>query len=146
MATIGRKAYTQALTNGLSAEFNALANASYTAAGSTIDNSTNLDLYADFLLQVTFGSAPTAGSTVDLYLVPSPDNTTFADGGGAVAPASALKVGSFQLRAVTTAQAVVIFNVLIPQYFKLVAFNGSGQAFPASGSTVKYRTFSLQSV
>lgn len=145
MATISRKAYTQALTSGLASELNSLASGSYSAASAAIDNHTNLDLYVDFLLTVTFGTAPTAGKTVDLYLIPSPDGTTYADGGGAVAPASALKVGSFQVRAVTTAQEMALFNILIPQYFKLVALNNTDQAMASSGNTVQYRTFSLQS-
>lgn len=111
-----------------------------------MDNSTNLDLYVDLLLQVTWGSAPTAGNSCDLYLIPSPDNTTYADGGGAVAPAKNLYVGSFYVRAVTSAQAMTLNNVLIPQYYKLVLLNNSGQAMPASGSTLKYRQYSLQSV
>lgn len=146
MATIGRKAYTQALATGLSTELNALANATYSAASATIDNSTNLDLYIDLLLSVTYGTAPSAGGTVDLYVVPSLDNTTFADGGGSTAPAHALLVGSFELRAVTTAQNIVLRDIPLPQYAKLVAYNNAGQAMAATGNTVKYRTYSMQSV
>lgn len=146
MATISRKAYTTSLTSILTTELNSLATATNSAASSTVDNSTNLDLYADFLLQVTWGTNPTAGNSCDLYLIPSPDNTTFADGGGAVNPAKNLLVGSFYVRAVTTAQAMTLFNVLIPQYFKLVLINNTGQAMAATGNTLKYRTYSLQSV
>ena len=143
--TIQRKAYTTSLTTGLSTELNSLANAAYSAASAAIDNSTNLDLFADLILSVTYGTAPSAGGTVDLYLIPSLDNTTYGDGGGAVAPPSTYFVGSFPLRAVTTAQNIELLNIPLPQYYKLVAFNNAGQAMPASGSTIKYRQYSLQS-
>ncbi len=146
MATIGRKAYSQALTTILSTELNSLANGSNSAASTAVDNSSNLDLYADFLLTVTFGTAPSAGTTCDLYVMPSLDGTTYADGGSSVIPAKNLYVGSFYVRNVTTAQVMALNNILIPQYFKLVIVNNTGQTMAASGNTLKYRTFSLQSV
>lgn len=148
MATIGRKAYTQALTTILSTEFNSLASGSSTAASSAVDNSTNLDLYIDLLGQVTFGTAPTASGTLDVYLLPSLDNTTFEDAKTGASPfvAKAMYLGAMELQAIVTAQAKTLTWGPLPQYFKLVVVNNSGTAFPASGSTLKYRTFSLQSV
>lgn len=132
-------AYTATLANVLSTELDSLANGSATAAGTAYDNTTNLDLWADFVLDVTFASNPTAGSTIDLYLIPSVDGTNYAD--SAVLPASYL-VGSFVLRAVSTAQKVALLRVpLLPGKAKFAAVNNSGQAFPASGSTVKLRTY-----
>ena len=134
-------AYTQALANCLTTELNALANAAASAAGSAQDNTTNLDLWGDFELAVTFGSNPTAASTIDLYLIASVDGTNYAD--SAVLPVTAL-VGSFVLRAVTTAQLVHVLRVpLLPGKFKMAVLNNSGQSFPASGSTVKMRTYHL---
>ena len=89
MATLAYKGYTQALTNVLTTELNTLTNNSYCTAGGAVDNTTNLDLFADFQCNVTFGTAPTTGTTLDLFLVPSLDGTNYADGGGAVAPSSA---------------------------------------------------------
>lgn len=146
MATISRKVYTTALTSILTTELNSLATATATVASSTVDNSTNLDLYMDLLLQVTFGTAPTANTTCDLYIQPSLDNTTFADTVVAATPAKNLLIGSFYVRNVNTAQAMTLNNILIPQYFKLVLINNTGQTMAATSNTLKYRTYSLQSV
>jgi hypothetical protein len=149
MADIKRKGYTQAgtPTSALTTELNSLATATATAAGPAQDNSSNLDLYADFVLSVTFGTNPTAGATVDLYLLPSVDGgTNYADAVVAATPARNMLVGSFYCRAVTTAQIMTVTNVPIPEKFKMMVVNNSGQSFPASGSTVKYQSWHLQAV
>lgn len=152
MANIKRSAYTQVLTSALTTELNSLANNAGSAASATIDNSTNLDLFIDLLLTVTFGVAPTASTTVDVYMIPSPDNTTFGDytsGASPFAP-KALLVGSFEIRAVTTAQNITLEGIggpgggPLPAFFKLAVINNAtGQAMAASGNTLKYRTYNL---
>lgn len=137
MSSIKLEAYGSA-ANALTTELDALANGSYTAASAEINNSSDLYLFNDLELTVTFGSAPTVNNPIEMYLIPSIDGTNFADGGGAVAPARNLYVGSFLLRAVTTAQRCLLRGVpLPPGKYKYVAKNGSGQAFPASGSVIK---------
>lgn len=129
----------------LTTELNSLANGSYSAVGSEVDNATNKDLYGDFELNVTFGSAPSAGGYIGLYLIPALDGTNYADGGSSVAPPATSWIGNFPLRAVTTAQRVTITGVsLPPSKFKVVAYNGSGQAFPSSGSTVDLYTSNVE--
>lgn len=135
----------------LSTELNSLAN-NAAALGTEYDNSSNLYLWATFELNVTFGSAPTAGNTVDLYIIPAPDGTNFDDnttGASGAAPSTSY-VGGFPLRAVTSAQKVPLGVVrridLPPTKFKVFVVNGSGQAFPASGSTVKMIPYRYQSV
>ncbi len=131
-------AYTQSLTSTMTTELNALANGSG-IIGAAIDNTTNLDLWADFQLNVDFVSAPTAGTSVDLYLIPSLDGTNYADSGAVLPP---YYVGSFPMVATTAAQIAVVRRVpLGPGKFKPYVFNGSGQAFPATGSTVQYRSY-----
>lgn len=128
----------------LGSELDALGNAAYSAAGSTVvDNATNLDRFGLAELTVTFGSAPTADAPVHLYAVYAPDGTNYADGGGSVRPADlSLYLGTFQVRAVTTAQRIQTPRFeLKPAKLKVVAYNGSGQAFPASGSVVTLYTF-----
>lgn len=121
-----------------------MASGSYTAASSTHANRTNLNMYADFQLNVTFGSAPTLNNTVDIFIIPSVDASTFGDGGGAVVPPSSYYRGSFPLRAVTTAQIVDLMGApLPPDDFKVVALNSSGVAFPASGSTLKMSPYKI---
>ncbi len=149
MADIKRKSYTQAGTpvTALDTQLNSLATATASAAGSAQDNSTNLDLYADFVLSVTFGTNPTANATVDLYILPSVDGgTNYADAVVAATPAKNMLAGSFYVRAVTTAQVITITNVPIPEKFKVMVINNTGQSMAASGNTLKYQSWHLQSV
>jgi hypothetical protein len=133
----------------LSTEFNSLANNAGTAASSAVDQATNLDQKAYFELNVTFGSAPAAGTTVDLYLMYSLDGTNYADYTSGTTPVVNANnyVGSFVLANTTSAQRVHSPDVYLRAYkFKVAAVNKSGVAFPASGSTCKLVTEIAQSV
>ena len=141
-----------AITTLLSTELNSLAN-NAGALGVEYDNATNDYIYGLFELAVTFGSNPTAGNTVDLYLIPCPDGTNYDDavtGASGAAPASCY-AGGFPLRAVTTAQKVPLgFGasgpvLLPPCKFKAFVLNKSGVAMPASGSTIKMVAYRYQS-
>jgi hypothetical protein len=141
-----------AITTLLSTELNSLAN-NAGALGVEYDNATNDYIYGLFELAATFGSAPTAGNTVDLYLIPCPDGTNYDDavtGASGAAPASCY-AGGFPLRAVTTAQRVPLgFGasgpvLLPPCKFKAFVLNKSGVAMPASGSTIKMVAYRYQS-
>lgn len=133
-------------------ELNSLANAA-AALGAEYDNTSGLYMFGLFELNVTFGSAPTAGTTVDLYIIPAPDGTNYDDavtGAAGSAPVTSF-AGVFPLRAVTSAQKVPcgVASSLInlpPTKFKVFVINRSGQAFPASGSTVKMVPYYYQSV
>ncbi len=139
MAT-SQKLETTTLVSFLTTELNSLTNGS-AALGAEYDNSANLWPYLSVLeLNVTFGSAPTAGSLISLYLIPAPDGTNYDDN---VSNPMAF-IGAFWLEAVTTAQKKSItpaggqgYILLPPCKFKLRVVNGSGQSFPASGSTIK---------
>ncbi len=153
MATTTKWIAVSASANQMTTELNSLANGSSAIATTAYDNSTNLALYAAFVLSVTFGSAPTAGNTIALYLTPAVDNTTFADSITGASPLTSNDyfVGNFVLRAVTTAQVVAVHRagsggmIMIPPYkFKCYAINNSGVAFPASGSTIAMATYALQ--
>lgn len=139
------------ITTVLSTELNSLANAAAALASSGYDNATNLYLWAMFELNVQFGSSPTAGNTVDLYIIPAVDGSNYDDavtGASGSAPSTSY-VGGFPLRAVTSAQKVPIGVArrvdLPPVPFKVFVVNNSGQAFPASGSTVKMVAYRYQS-
>ena len=136
-------------TTELSTEFNSLANNAGTAASGAIDNTANLDIEGMCELTVTFGSNPTADSTIDLYLIPSLDGTNYADYTSGTTPVASLThyIGSFVVKATTSAQRVTtrVFNLPATK-FKLAAINKSGQAFPSSGSVLKLSTFNYQSV
>ena len=133
----------------LSTEMNSLAN-NAAALGAEFDNSAGLWLFGLFELNVTFGTGPTAGSTVDLYIIPAPDGTNYDDavtGASGSAPATSY-AGGFPLRNVTSAQKVPLGVVrrieLPPTKFKAFVINRSGQSFPSSGSTVKLVPYGYQ--
>jgi hypothetical protein len=98
--------------------------------GNEIDNATTArNMYADFDLKCKFGTAPSAGGYVALYLVQAVDGTNYADGSDAITPAATALVGTFPVRAVTDAQRVSLRHVLLPATkFKPLVVNLSGQA------------------
>jgi hypothetical protein len=110
-----------------------------TVLGAEYDNGDtgNRYMFGMFQLDVTFGSSPTAGTLCTLYLIPATDGTNYNDGGGTVRPQNAV-IGSFAMRAVNTQQRVTFIGIpLPPTKFKIFLVNGTDQAFPNSGSTVK---------
>src|SRR5262252_1838582 len=134
-------------TQLMSTELNSLAAAAgaLQSVGTNVayDNSGNVSscFWADFELRVTFGTGPTAGTTVDLYLIPlSSDGTNYVDGSATVQQVTLL-VGSWVVRNVNTAQVLLLRNVPLPNdKFLVSVVNNTNQAFPASGSTVKVRS------
>lgn len=125
----------------LTTELNSLGNGSRTNAGTELANQTNLDQYAKVELQVTFGSAPSAGGYVQIHMVTAPDGSNYEDGSSSVDPGLHTVVCSIPLRAVTSAQRLTspVF-ALQPAKTKFILYNGSGQAFPSSGSTLTLYT------
>jgi hypothetical protein len=141
----------QGIATVMSTELNSLGSSSGKAISSAqVNDDTQtqptLDLFADIELKVTFASAPTAGTVIELYVLPSIDGgTTYPDGSTSVAPQTSLYVGGFAVRAVTTAQVMVIRGVALPPgYFKMLVQNTTNQAFPASGSTLRMNSYQLQ--
>jgi hypothetical protein len=140
MATEKWAAYTSR-GNVLSTELNALTNAGRSAAGVEIDNGANLDVYGVLELQVTFGTAPSDGGYVEIYMVTAPDGTNYEDGSNSVDPGAHKLIDRIPVRAVTTAQRLTGRMIpLLPEKTKFLLYNGSGQAFPASGSTLTLYT------
>lgn len=137
----------ETIVSVMTTELNSLANGSRAISSAIGADATAANLLGDFELAVTFGTAPTLDNTVDLYLVRAADGTNYEDGNATIRPASNAFAGSFQLRNVTTAQRIVIRDVpLPPGLWKAVVLNSSGQAFPASGSTLKVRPHNYQNV
>jgi hypothetical protein len=147
MSSIQLAAY-RGVSSAMTTELNSLASSTGKAISSAFDNSTNLDLFDDLQLTVTFASAPTAGTVVELYLLPSIDGgTDYADGSTSVLPQSSLYVGGFAVRAVTTIQKMIVRGVALPPgLFKYLVQNTTNQAFPASGSTLERNPYQLLSL
>jgi hypothetical protein len=144
--------------NLLTTELNSLANNNGALQSGSYDNrstGSNNFLFGQLELNVTFGSAPTAGNLIDLFLIPAPDGTNYDDGAGGATPVAPQNcyVGSFIVRAVTSAQKLSMgmpgiqpLIKLPPYHFKALLVQKSGQAFPASGSTLVLYPFNLQDV
>lgn len=107
-------------------------------------NASNLFQTADIELSVTYGVAPTANTTVDLYILPlaSAGGTTYVDGAGGATPVtnSSSYACSFPLRAVTTTQIITMTDIPIPgEQFITLLINNAGQTTAASANTLKMR-------
>jgi hypothetical protein len=140
MATINWIALTSRSTV-LTPELNSLANAARSSASTALDNGTNLDEWGWLELQVTFGSAPSATGYLAVYMVLAPDGTNYADGSSSVAPGADTLVSTYPLLASTSAQRKTVGPVRLPPCkVKFIIENQSGQAFPASGSTLTLYT------
>jgi hypothetical protein len=142
MADTTHKSYATIAT-ALSTGLNSLANNTASAASSSIDNTTALELYADFELVLGTQTARTSGASVQVWFAVSLDGTNFAD----VSISSAEYAGSFSLPLTTAAVRAVIRDVAIPPgLFQVFIYNASTQALNASGNTLKYRTHSIKTV
>jgi hypothetical protein len=131
----------------MTTELNSLAASTGKAISAAIDNSSNLDLFDDLELVVTFATAPTANTIVEVYLVPAVDGTNYADGSTTVLPQASLYVGGFQVRNVNTIQRMALRGISLPPgLFKYLVQNTTNQGFPASGSTLKRNAYQYQVV
>ena len=135
------------VSNAMTTELNAIAATTGKAISSAIDNSATLDLFDDLELAVDFVTAPTAGTVVELYLLPSIDGSVYPDGSASILPQSGLFVGGFAVRNTTAAQIMVLRGVALPPgLFKYVVQNTTNQAFPATGSVLRRNPYQLQSI
>jgi hypothetical protein len=146
--TIKLEAGTLTLLNN-STELNSLASNARVLINTAFDNSNsaNLHLAALFELSVTWASNPTAGGKIPLYLIPCLDGTNYAYNVTGSDPAPELCVGYFTVAAATARQVMVLavnLGLLPPVLFKAYIRNGSSQAMPASGSTLKILPYRLQ--
>jgi hypothetical protein len=125
----------------LSTEMNSQANNAL-VLGSAYSSSGNY-LMAELQIDVTFGSAPTANTGLSVWLLRAIDATNYETGGTSATPTRAPDA-VFPLAAVTTQQLITLRVPIPPGTFKpLLKNDGSGQAFPASGSTLKILPLTL---
>jgi len=112
-----------------------------------IDNSTALDIFADFCFQG--GSVTTAAPNyIGVYLYPlMSDNTTYGDGrfGSSAAgpPPSCYYVGSMGLPVGTQALDGSVSRIILPPgKFKFLIYNQAGVTLAGSGAnTILYRSY-----
>ncbi len=105
----------------------AMANAAV-VLGNEIDNSgatSYMYMHLDFLFRMA--TAPVAGTTFDVYLIPAVDGTNYADSAAPI-PAPQFLV-SLPSRNVNTAQRVSFLHLTIPRLkFKLAIVNSTAQS------------------
>ena len=127
-----------------------LANNGYTRVSDEIDNGTNLYYAVD--LRMVLASAAFTGTTssLEVYLNVSVDGTNYPTWGTGTADLQAnvpKYVGQFWLTGTTAAQAGVLRRVILPAgKYKWSFRNKGGATLAASGNTIYWRPWSLQSV
>ena len=145
MAITHKWAAPEAIATYYTTELNALANAAFVAVGAEIANETDLYEYIQFEL-VLAALSPTAGAYVDIWIDYQPDGTNYADPAKPLQTSALLCTLQLDTTAATAQRIVSRMTSISPLDFKLQLRNGSGVAFAASGSTLKYRRFNEQSV
>jgi hypothetical protein len=115
------------------------------AVSTALDNATDKALWAMLELVANLAVAPVQGAALEMYLLPSIDETNFADGDAATAPNPGNLAAIFTLRAVTGQRLVIPRILLPPGQYKWLINNTSGQAFAASGNVLRERRWELES-
>lgn len=140
MTTTKHASYTAASATILTTQWNSLANNANTVASSTINNTTNLDLYMDLTFLLNTQTARTGSPTVKIYGLMSVDGTNFDD----LNESCALLLATFTFDTAVTARRVSVLNIDIPPAsFQLFGRNTTSQTMAASGNILSYRTHSL---
>jgi hypothetical protein len=139
------KGYTAAIATCLTTEMNSLADGSVTALSAEITNATNLDIQADFQLHLASVTISSTSAFVAIYLVPTPDGTTYPtwDSGAAPNYSSQYYIGNILVKNVSAAvyEGSAVGFALPPGKFKIALKNSCGAALAASGNTLSIRTY-----
>jgi hypothetical protein len=140
----------------LSTELNSLAN-NCTVLGSAYDNTVGQtsDGYTlcDVQLSITFGSSPTPNTGISLWFLLSEDGTIYEtyDTSQNATPSTSMPIMKlpvvFGVLPNTSAQ-IITKQVSLPwgKFKPLLKNDGTGVAFPATGTTVKIRPVTRQGV
>jgi hypothetical protein len=148
MATIKYAAPASAETV-LTTELNSIANGAGGISGTAVSNDAagELYLYANIELSLAAqGAARSAGAYCEIYILPEVDGTNYSYGGASLKPAMATRVAVLDFDAATTARRAIAMGVpLPPTDFHMLVWNATGQAFAASGNTLKIERYNLAS-
>lgn len=148
---------TSTFTSLMTTELNLLVSGNSIVGSTTVDNSTNLDLFAEFSF-TSGGSLTASGSpyiTLSIYPL-NGDTTTYGDGGFATStigqPPGNYYRGYCGLQVVTRTFTGTfsiplspgVFQIQLPRgVWKPVIYNGSGSTLSSSGNILYYRTTNL---
>jgi hypothetical protein len=114
---------------------------------STIDNSSNLDLFADFELTVKYNSLPAINGVLNIYVIPIIGSITPTGGTGSTIPQNSTYAGFFHSKSPSTsiAERLILTRISIPpNTFKIAVYNTSGTIFSSTGCSLGMRTYKLQ--
>jgi len=145
---------TVTLTPYLTTELNSLANIT-TVLGAAIDNETNRCTHMDVELKLaSLDLSAQSNPAVRIYMLESIDGGTVFDLGEATATPSLIPTTDkicalLPLRLAAGAEAKPAIKTTIPISpckFKLMPMNNTGVAWGATGNTLSYRTYNLNSV
>lgn len=134
------------------ADFDSLANGSFVLASSAIDNSSNLDLWAEASFIATVGGTTAAGAFFALWGLPlNRDGSTYGDtiGTGATLPSVSYLLQSCGVKVgVTSGNTVVgafpIFRLPTRRTFKFGLSQHTGVALNATASvTAEFQTTNI---
>lgn len=134
------------------ADFNSLANGSFVLASSAVDNSSNLDVWAEASFIATVGGTTTAGAYLALWGLPlNRDGTTYGDtiGTGSTLPAANYLLATCGVKVgVTSGNTIVgIFpRFMLPtrRTFKFGLSQHTGVAFNSTASvTAEFQTTNI---
>jgi hypothetical protein len=137
----------ETIFTALSTELNSLANATACSASSAFDNDSVGQRWTAAMVEIyiaTQGTARSAGASVSLYIIPTTDGTNYGDTTDECL--DNYSVGHYGLDDTTTARYITGRIHLPPTDYKVVLKNNTGQAFAASGNTVKLREFTSEDV
>jgi hypothetical protein len=121
----------------LTTELNSLADGAFCAKGSEVNNT---DGWTHGVLELVLGSpgGVPADPWVDVYLLKAPDGTNYEDGDGTNDPSPNAKVATIRIREEQEAHRIASEVIELPPCkFKAVIGNEIGQAFAATGNTLK---------
>lgn len=126
--------------NLLTTELNSLANNSNAVHASSVTITSAGFLRAELEFLFTFGVAPTANTSLLVWLLREEDGTNFEDGSASVTP-TRTPDAIFTVRAVTTAQRVIVPIDMPPGSIlrPLVRNSGTGQSLASSGNVLSIR-------
>jgi hypothetical protein len=151
MTDVRNSGYKAAAQTALSTELNSLANDTWCSLSAEIDNSTNGYMFADFEVNLAAAIFDGADAAVELYLVPSLDDTnfpTFLDSGSTDNQENnQYFIGSVTLSLDNEVHIHTLRGVeLPPGKFKIGARNRTNIGLASSGNTVKWRPWQYSSV
>lgn len=106
------------VSSGISSES---VNAGANNLGTEIDNTTNKDRFLSFDLTFSCASAPTANTTIEVYILYAIDGTNYEDGDATPTDPTKNPAAAVAARNVTGAQRVAVTNIPIqPFKFKIL--------------------------